>query len=108
MKKHFYSSIITTDSLHIALESLEVSQEEKEHLEMLVDSSLYHTILNAILSELSESDKRLFLEQLLSENDDEILSFLSKKIDHIEDKIKTAADSLIEELHKDIEETKKK
>ena len=106
MKKYFYSSIISTDTLHVALESLEVSSEEKEHLEMLVESSLYHTILNAILNELSEDDKKLFLEQLLSENDEEILSFLQKKIDRIEDKIKTAADGLIEELHKDIKEVK--
>ena len=106
MKKYFYSHIITTDTLHVALESLEVSPQEKEHLEMLVESSLYHTILNAILSELSEDDKKLFLEQLLSENDDEILSFLQKKIDNIEDKIKTAADGLIDELHKDIKEVK--
>lgn len=106
MKKYFYSHIITTDTLHIALEELEVSPEEKEHLEMLIDSSMYHTILNAILSELSEEDKKLFLEQLLSENDEEILSFLQKKIDHIEDKIRSAADGLIEELHKDIKEVK--
>ncbi|SRR5260221_7941630 len=107
MKKYFYSSIITTDTLHIALESLEVSTEEKEHLETLIDSSLYHTILNAILNELSDEDKKLFLEHLLSENDEEILGFLQGKIDHIEDKIQKAAEGLIEELHKDIEETKK-
>lgn len=106
MKKYFYSRIITTDTLHIALEELEVSAEEKEHLEMLIDSSMYHTILNAILSELSEEDKKLFLEQLLSENDEEILNFLQNKIDHIEDKIKSAADGLIEELHRDIKEVK--
>lgn len=106
MKKYFYSHIITTDSLHIALEHLEVSEAEKEHLEMLIDSSLYHTILNAILDELSEDDKKLFLEQLLSENDDEILAFLQKKIDNIEDKIKSAADGLIDELHKDIKDVK--
>ena len=106
MKKYFYSHIITTDTLHIALEELEVSTEEKEHLEMLIDSSMYHTILNAILSELSELDKKLFLEQLLSENDDDILKFLQNKIDHIEDKIKSAADGLIQELHKDIKDVK--
>lgn len=106
MKKYFYSQIITTDTLHVALGELEVSEAEKEHLEMLIDSSLYHTILNAILNELSEEDKKLFLEQLLSEEDVEILNFLQNKIDKIEDKIKTAADGLIEELHKDIKEVK--
>ncbi len=99
--------MITVDSLHVALEELEVSSEEKEHLEKLIDSSLYHTILNAILNELSEEDKKLFLENLLSENDEEILSFLQGKIDHIEEKIQKAADGLIEELHKDIKEVKK-
>lgn len=108
MRKYFYSSIVTVDSLHIALEGLEISQEEKEHLEKLIDSSLYHTILNAILGELSEEDKKLFLEQLLSENDEEILAFLQKRIDHIEEKIQNAANGLIEELHKDIKEVKKK
>lgn len=108
MRKHFYSHIVEVDTLYVALDGLDVSEKEKNHLKHLIDSNLYHTILDAILSELSEEDKHIFLNHLATEKHENTMDFLQKRIDNIEDKIKKAADDLIKELHEDIKETKKR
>lgn len=104
MKKNFYSHIIKTDSVVIKLHELGLSEEEKASLIALMDSSLHHAILDAILSELSPSDKKLFLDALSKDDHEEVWSFLRSKIEGIEDKIQKAADGLTKELHEDIKE----
>lgn len=108
MKKQFYSHIIEVNSLFVALDGLELSAREKEHLQYLIDSSLYHTILDAILSELPEGEKQLFLDKVAADNHEETMDFLQKRITNIEEKIKKTADDLVKELHEDIKEVKKK
>lgn len=106
MKVHFYSRLINTDSIVEALNELELSDDQRSHLLGIVESSLHHAILDAILSELSDKDKQIFLE-LVTENDDgKIWKFLNGKIDKIEEKISKTADDLKKELHQDIKETK--
>lgn len=108
MKKHFYSHLIEFESLQVELEEMGLSEQEKTHLLSLAQSNLHHTVLDAILSELSEDDKKMFLSHVASEDHQKIWEFLSKKIENIEEKIKKAADSLKQELHKDIKEAKTK
>ena len=103
-KKHFYSDIIETSSLSITLGDMDLSHEERLHLISLVESNLHHTILDAILSELSEEDKNKFLMHLSSNNHEKIWSFLKDKIENIEEKIKKTAEDLHKELHEDIKE----
>ena len=108
MKKHFYSHLITTDTIAVRLSYLDMSDEERAHLLGLIDSSLHHAILDAVLSELSEQDKKKFLEHLSTGKHDGLWDFLNGKVDNIEEKIKKTADDLSDELHKDIEEAKTK
>lgn len=108
MKKQFYHSIIKIDSLYVALDDLGMSEKEKEHLKEIIDTNLFHTILDAVLSELPESDKKMFLEKLAEEDHEKTMEFLQKRILNIEDKIKKTAKDLIQELHVDIEESKKR
>jgi hypothetical protein len=105
-KKRFYGHLVETDSVVVKLHELQMSEEEKAQLVDLMESHLDHVILDAILSELSEEDKILFMQELASDNDDSIWEFLKKRIDHIEDKIATAAEALKKELHEDIKEVK--
>ena len=91
----------------VELDKLNLSEEEKIHLTQLIDSSLHHTILEAILSQLPEEDKKVFLKHLHEGSHNQIWKFLNEKVDNIEDKIKKAAKNLIDELHKDIKEAKK-
>ena len=105
-KKQFYSHIVETDSVVVKLTEMGMSEAEQAHLIALMDSSLHHVILDAILSELTPEDKKLFLQELASEDHDAIWNFLRGKIDKIEDKIQSAADDLKKELHEDIAEAK--
>ncbi len=107
MKKHFYSHLVETESLFVALSELSLTEEEKLHLVGIIDSSLQHVILDAVLSELSDEDKTVFLEHVATEDNEKIWKFLNSKIEHIEEKIKKIAEDLKTELHKDIKEIKK-
>ena len=106
IKQQFYSQIIETDSLTVALQSLDLNEDEHKHLEMLIESTIHHEIIDAILSELSEEDKKVFLRHLASDNHEKIWDHLMDKVDTVEEKIKKVADDLKKEIHKDIEETR--
>lgn len=107
MKKHFYSHLVETDSLVIEINKLELEDHERAHLISLVDSNLHHAVLDAILSELTEADKRIFLTHLAHEDNEKIWEHLNSRVDKIEEKIKKAAEELKEELRGDIKEVKK-
>ena len=104
MKNSFYSHLIEIESVIVELDKLDLSQEQKVHLTGLIDSSLHHTILDAVLSELTAGDKRVFLNHLQEDDHSKIWKFLEEKVDNIEDKIKKAAEGLKTELHKDLKE----
>lgn len=106
MKKHFYSHIIETSTISLELADMEMSPEERLHLLSIVEDNLHHTILDAVLAELEEEDKKIFLMHLSEDKHDEIWHLLKKKINNIEDKIKNAAEELKNELYKDIKEIK--
>lgn len=106
MKQYFYSHIVETESLLTALNELHLSEKEKAHLLTLIDSSLHHTVLDAILSELSDHDKREFLKHVVSNDHDKLWTHLNDKVDDIEGKIKKAANELKKQLHADIVDTK--
>ena len=103
----FYTHLIEIESVMEELDKMDLSKEEKMHLSKLLDSSLHHTILDAIFSQLNEEDKKVFASHLKENKQDKIWKFLNEKIDNVEDKIKLAAKDLKKELHKDLKEAKK-
>lgn len=107
-KQHFYSHLIDTSVLSLELGDMDLTHEERIHLVTLVNSQLHHVILDTVLSELSEHDKKIFLHLLLVDDHDKIWEHLNKKIDNIEEKIKKAVEDLKKELHKDIQEAHRK
>ncbi len=108
MKKQFYTYLIEIESVIAELDKLDLSQEQKIHLTGLIDSSLHHTVLDAVLSELSPEDKRVFLNYLQEDDHGKIWKFLNEKVNNIEEKIKKAAQDLKSELHHDLKEAKTK
>jgi len=104
--KHFYGHLIEIESIIIELDKLDLSEEQKIHLTGLIDSSLHHTILDAVLSELSPEDKKVFLNHLKDDDYSKIWQFLNEKVDNVEEKIKKTAEDLKRELHKDIKESR--
>lgn len=108
MKQQFYTHLIEIESVTSELDKLDLSQEQKIHLTGLIDSSLHHTILDAVLSELSDSEKKVFLNHLKEDDHSKIWKFLNEKVDNIEEKIKRAAGDLKSEIYKDLKEAKNK
>lgn len=106
MKKHFYSHVLDTSSLSLALGEMNLSQDERKHLTELAQDNLHHAILDVVLSELSPEDKQKFLLLLTQDDQEKIWDLLTERIDHVEDKIKKTAEDLRKELHKDIEDSK--
>lgn len=107
MKMHFYSHIVETSSVSLALGEMELTKDERRHLVSLVEENLHHAILESVLSELSEKDKQEFLVLLATDEHDKIWKLLKDRVDHIEDKIRQTAEDLKKELHKDIEDSHK-
>ena len=105
---YLFKEHIKIESLLIELEELDFSADEKMHLARLIDSSLHLTILDEILSNLNDEDKRLFLKKLHENSQkEELINFLNSKIEKIDQKIRSIADQLIIQMHKDIKEAKK-
>lgn len=107
IKKHFYSHVVDTSSLSLALGEMNLSQDERKHLIELAQDNLHHAILDVVLSQLSGEDKQKFLLLLSQDDQEKIWSLITDRIDHVEEKIKKTADDLKKELHKDIEESKR-
>ena len=60
-KRHFYSHLVEFESIYVALQEVQLSSQEREHLVSVAESSLHHVVMDAILSELSEGDKKMLL-----------------------------------------------
>jgi hypothetical protein len=105
-KKYFYTHIVDTSTLTLELADMDLAPKERLHLLSLIDSNIHHEVLDLILSELRETDKKTFLGYLASENHEKVWKFLNQKVDNIEEKIKKTAEDLKKELHKDIQEIK--
>lgn len=100
--RQWYTHLIKIESIIIELDKMDLSKQEKLHLAGLIDSSLHSTILDAVLSGLSEGDKRIFINNLQEDNHAKIWQFLNEKIEGVEDKIKMVTEDLIHRMHKDL------
>lgn len=108
MIKHFYSYHVETDSLILEISALEIEEHEKKHLINLAESQIHHSIMSAILSELSKEDKKAFLTHINSRDHERIWKFLNNRVQNVETKIQEAAVAIKKELHKDIRDLKTK
>lgn len=108
MKRNFYNGIIEVESIKIEIHKMELTEDEKKELFSLIDSNIHHTILDLVLSELEEDDKKIFLSNLLKDNHEDIWKHLRERIENIEGKIIKASEELRDEFYRDIVEAKVK
>lgn len=106
MTTYFYSHLVNLDIIAQDLEALSLSKKEKQQLLKIAHDHLHHQILDAILSELTEEDKRTFLLYLHRSQHDKIWEHLNSKVDKIEEKIQKVAEDLKKDLREDIKKTK--
>lgn len=104
----FYLKYIQIEQVLEELHELDLSNEERHHLASLFDSTLHNAILDEILSNLSERDKKLFIDEVNKDPQNEkLMDFLSERVENIEEKIKKVADDLVAEMHEDVRQAKK-
>ncbi|MDE2026052.1 MAG: hypothetical protein KGJ07_06155 [Patescibacteria group bacterium] len=107
MKKQFYHEVIDLQDLFDELETLAMSEGEKEHLVTIIHASVHTVVLDVILSEVPKEDKHLFLEHVYTSTHRDIWKFLKKRSVNIEDKIRKAVKELKKEFLADIANLKK-
>jgi hypothetical protein len=105
---YFFSHLIDIKAMHIKLQMLDLSEEERAELLKLAHDTIQYAIVQTILSELSHEDKKIFLRQLHLADHAGMWRFLNRKVKNIEEKVKQVAEEFLKEFHKDIEEAKKK
>jgi hypothetical protein len=108
MKKHFYTHLVEIDSLYISLDLLEMKDEERKELTVIIESSIHHVVLDTVLSRLSDQDKKAFLAHVAADRHEEVWSLLKTKARNIEKHIQKAVEKLKNDFHKDIKKSKTK
>ncbi len=108
MKQHFYTHLIEVDSVYTVLDLMDLTTEEKNDLIVVVESTVHHVVIETVLSELSEDDKKLFLAHVVHDRHDQVWKILNDKTRNIDKKIRRAIDKLKNEFHKDIKKVKNK
>lgn len=104
MTKHFFSHLVEIQTIELELDSMSMEEHERVELKDLIHENIYHAVLDAVLSELSEEDKKVFLEHLITSENEKIWDFINTKVEGIEEKIKKAAEDVKEKIHKDVKE----
>ena len=105
--KFFYSHLVETSSISLELAEMEMSSDERLHLISLVEANIHSVVVNTVLSELPEEDKKIFLKNLLSDDHEKTLKHLKTKVEKVEDKIKKAVKEIKAEFLKDLVEAKR-
>lgn len=106
-KGHFYEQVIETSQISLELGNMNLSGEERRELTILVSKNIHAVVLDTVLSELSEEDKKTFLKNLSENNHEKIWQHLKTKIDQVEEKIRKSIEETKKELLEDIEKAKK-
>lgn len=103
---HFYTHLVEVEEIYLEIEKLEITKGNKKYLSTLVESSVHHTIVNAVLSELPNDQKKLVINHLLKKNHHGVWKVIGPKKDLVENKIKKTFKELKNEILKDIKDSK--
>lgn len=105
--KYFYSHIIETTEISLEIGNLDIPKEDRVKLIALAEENLHHSLLDLVLSHLSEDDKKTFLSHLVTENHQKAWEFVVNRVENAEQKIIDTALKIKSELKKDIKRAKK-
>ncbi len=106
IKKQFYNHLVEIEYLHEELETLDLSDSEKNELKHHVHSSVHYVVLDIVLSELSPDHKKKFIEHLNTSNHEELWKHLRENTQNIEEKLKEGIHTIIGEFHSEVKKMK--
>jgi hypothetical protein len=105
--KHFYSHLIEIHEIYFSISEMELSDVERGHLLSLAEANIHATVVNTVLPNLSEADKKVFLKNLVANNHEETWKHLQRKMHNAKEQISQSLKDLKKELLQDIEDAKK-
>ncbi len=100
--KHFYAHLTETTDIVLELGELDLSSEERIHLLSLVEANIHSVVINTVLSNLDEENKKIFFNNLIANDHSKTWEHLNKSTKDLENKIQEAIDLVKKELLKDI------
>lgn len=106
--KHFYAHLTETTDIVLELGELNMSQEERIHLLSLIEANIHSAVIDTVLSNLNEENKKIFLNNLVSDNHSKTWEHLKKNNKDMEEKIKETINFIKKELIKDIKNARNK
>lgn len=98
--------ISTNITLEIA--ELNVTPDERMHLLSLVDANIHSSVVSTVLENLSEHDKKIFLQNLSNDDHEKTWDHLKEKIEDAEDKIQKTIEETVRELLEDVRKVRHK
>lgn len=104
MSNYFYAHIVNPHDIHMVLDVLDITPEEKTHLSSILESSLHHHIVDLILTELPEDHRHTFLIHLTDDNHDAMWALVKEKIENPEEKIRLSLEQFKHDILQDIQE----
>lgn len=92
--------------MHVELSALDLTDDERKHLEKLSEANLHSRILDTVLSDLKGEDKKIFVKLMHAGDHNSVWRFLNKKTKDMEYQIKEIGGRIVADLHRDIKRTK--
>lgn len=94
------------ENIIVEINSLDVENHEREKLLKMTDELAEHRFLNAVLDNLKEKDKEIFLDYLHGGTPEIVAEFLHRRIEGIEEILKEHGKALEYEIIEDIKSIK--
>ncbi len=104
--KHFYAHLTETTDIILELGELDMSPEERIHLLSLVEVNIHSSVVDTVLSSLDEKNKKIFLNNLISNDHSKTWEHLNKNTKDLENKIKETISIIKKELLEDLKKAK--
>ena len=108
MQKHFYTHIVEIDSVYTILDLLNMNKEERDELIIIIESTIHHVVVDTVLTDLPDEDKKTFLKHLAQDKHDDIWVLLNIRMKNPEKKIFKAVHKVKKEFHADMKKILKK
>lgn len=103
--KYLFEEIIQIKTVHLKLNEMDLTDQEKEELLEIMKSTIHHKVIDLILSELTDEEKEIFLEGVSTgrgfsdtHKNGQFLDVLKDRINNLEAKIKEKVKEAEEEL----------